>query len=93
MAENFVDYSVRGVLADNLFFLFNSVLSAATTGLVARAAELKQQPDVEAYLLGSRNPCLERPYIKDYVISGICTGGQGGRMENQATEILWKLER
>ena len=26
-----------GVLADNLFFLFNSVLSAATTGLVARA--------------------------------------------------------
>lgn len=28
---------VGGVLADNLFFLFNSVLSAATTGLVARA--------------------------------------------------------
>eukprot|EP00435_Cladocopium_sp_Y103_P017915 s2762_g4.t1 len=29
--------SPGGVLADNLFFLFNSVLSAATTGLVARA--------------------------------------------------------
>ena len=29
--------SPGGVLADNLFFLFSSVLSAATTGLVARA--------------------------------------------------------
>lgn len=29
--------SPGGVLADNLFFLFNSILSAATTGLVARA--------------------------------------------------------
>ena len=69
----FESHLCPGVLADNLFFLFNSVLSAATTGLVARAwpkgvKNARQDAPVpfRIHLWGWYQPFLVRKIGKDW---------------------------